>query len=68
MHFRRTLTMTALLLLSFSASAETITFHNITASWINVDPASIVPTGNGTDSPSIRWGDPATDAGQRLRF
>jgi hypothetical protein len=48
-----------------AASAAPVTFSNITGSWSNVAPASgITVSNNGTANPSMRWGDPATNAGQ----
>ncbi len=46
-----------------TAQAALVTITDLDASWINVDPASITPSGNGTDSASISWGNPATSAG-----
>jgi hypothetical protein len=48
-----------------AASAAPVTFSNITGSWSNVAPAAgITVSNNGTANPSMRWGDPATNAGQ----
>lgn len=60
-------TAVAVAALSFASSTalavpatSTITFDPITASWINVNPATVSVSGNGTQSPSLRWGTPAT--------
>jgi hypothetical protein len=48
-----------------AASAAPVTFSNITGSWSNVAPAAgITVSNNGTANPSMRWGDPVTNAGQ----
>ncbi len=48
-----------------SALAGTVTVSDIKGSWINIAPGSgISVTDNGTDSPSLRWGDPATWRGK----
>ncbi|MEJ2668774.1 MAG: hypothetical protein P8077_00445, partial [Gammaproteobacteria bacterium] len=41
------------------ANAGVVEFTGLTASWINIDPASIVASGNGTDTASMEWGTPA---------
>jgi hypothetical protein len=47
------------------ATAATVTFSNIRATWFDVvGGTNINFTGNGTANASVRWGDPATAAGQ----
>jgi hypothetical protein len=47
-------------MLAFQASAASVDITNIVGTWLSTVPA--VASGVGT--PSIRWGDPATNAGQ----
>lgn len=49
-----------------SASAASVSFSDITASWINTSPVSgwITTSGNGTGNPSLNWGQPASSSGQ----
>ena len=53
----------AIVALAFAnaATAEVITFNSLVGSWVNVLPVSgVTVSGNGTGSPSLRWG---ADAG-----
>jgi len=51
--------------LGATASAAPVSFSNITGSWSSIDPAAgINVSNNGTANPSLRWGNPATNAGQ----
>jgi hypothetical protein len=56
--------LAAALLLSAPAGAVVLSIDPILATWSNVVGAPVTPTGNGTDTAEIRWGEPATDAGQ----
>ena len=48
-----------------TAIAAPVTFTNITSSWSAITPTSgISVSGNNTANASMRWGDPATNAGQ----
>lgn len=49
-----------------SASAASVSFSDITASWINTSPSSawINTSDNGTANPSLNWGQPASSSGQ----
>jgi hypothetical protein len=46
-----------------AADAATVTFTNLFGTWQNQSPTGTVG-GSGTTAPTIRWGDPATTAGQ----
>ncbi|MEO1201280.1 MAG: THxN family PEP-CTERM protein [Pseudomonadota bacterium] len=39
-----------------TAQAALVSITDLDASWINIDPGSITPSGNGTDFASMRWG------------
>lgn len=47
-----------------AASAATVTISDITASWINTNPAANATTaGNGTDNPVVSWGTSSPQSG-----
>ena len=50
------------------AQATLVTIDPITASWINIDPNSIIASGNGTTSPTIEWGTPANNANRQSGY
>ena len=58
--------LAATCVLAMPAQATTLTINPITAAWGNVvgAGATLSTTGNGTASAGIRWGNPATAAGQ----
>ncbi|NOX94118.1 MAG: hypothetical protein GXP04_03185 [Alphaproteobacteria bacterium] len=48
-----------------AALATPVSFSNITASWTDISPATgITISNNNSANPSMRWGTPATNAGQ----
>jgi hypothetical protein len=54
-------------LLAHSASATTISFDNILATWGPITPANVVGlnfTGNGTSDATVKWGTAQTSGGQ----
>ncbi|MHA7871134.1 MAG: THxN family PEP-CTERM protein [Hyphococcus sp.] len=57
-------TLAAGLVASGAALAAPVSFSNITGTWSSVDPAGVTVSNNGTANPSMRWGTPATNAGQ----
>lgn len=67
MSFRLSLAagVAAVALSAAAASAATIEIKNITGAWSNPSPVGGITINNGNpDLPTVRWGDPATTAGQ----
>lgn len=55
----------AIALAATAASAATIQIQNITGAWSNALPVAGITINNGNpDQPTVRWGDPASTAGQ----
>ncbi len=48
--------------LPLAADASVVTFSNVVGTWSNASPEGVI-AGNGTATPTLRWGDATTPAG-----